>query len=516
MTQVDNKKIAKNTLYMYLRMLVTMVVSLFTTRIVYQALGIDNFGIYNVVGSIIVFFTFINAGLTSATRRYITAELAKGDEESQRNVFNLSLWAHILIAGIILILGETIGLWVVNSLLNLPEDRVFAANVVYQLSVLAALLSVMQAPFSAAITANERMNIYAYLSILDVVLRLSVAFIVMISTDDKLIVYAICIFLVSFLDVGVNLAYCHRFFPMCRYKRPHDKQLLREMFGYMGWQLTGQGMVVLANQGVTVLVNMFFTVAANAAMGVSNQITHIVNNFVTNFQIAFNPQITKLYVSNNYNDLTQLANRCSRISSYLVLMFLVPICFQIHNFLTLWLGEYPLYTIEFCIYTLIAIFIDAISAPLWMILASDTNIKKYQIVLTSIYSLNFIGAYVVLKLGFEPYSVIIVRVVVMSIAVMARLLLVKEKISSFSIIGWLKSIMLNCGKVLIIPAICILLMMQFSIPNMIVELFIYGGISFLSVCLSIYLLGLTQTERAVINSKVKNILINRRNGCDDI
>ena len=506
MANIDNKKIAKNTLYMYLRMLVTMVVSLFTTRIVYQALGIDNFGIYNVVGSIIVFFTFINAGLTTATRRYITAELAQGNVVSQRNIFNLAVWAHILISAIILFLGETVGLWIVNSLLNIPDERMFAANVVYQLSVFAAILSVMQAPFTAAITANERMNIYAYLSILDVFLKLALAYVVMVATGDKLIVYAISVFVVGIIGIFVNRAYCYKAFPMCRYKRPHNKALLKEIFGYMGWQLTGQGMVVLANQGVTVLVNMFFTVAANAAMGVSNQITHIVSNFVTNFQVAFNPQITKLYVSKNHGDLTLLANRCSRISSYLVLLFLIPICFQTHNFLTLWLGEYPQYTIEFCIYTLIAIYIDAISAPLWMILASDTNIRKYQIILTSIYSLNFIGAYIVLELGFEPYSVIIVRVIVMMIAVMARLLLVKEKINSFSVIEWVKSILLNSGKVLVIPAICIVVMMRISIPNMIVELILYSGLSFLSVCLSIYLLGITQSEREMINNKVKSVL----------
>lgn len=506
MTQVDNKRIAKNTLYMYLRMLVTLVVSLYTTKIVYQALGLDNFGIYNVVGSIIVFFTFINTGLTTSTRRYITAELAQGDINSQQNVFNLSLWAHILIAGIILILGETVGLWVVNSLLNIPADRLFAANVVYQLSVFSAIVSIMQAPFTATITACERMNIYAYLSIFEVVFRLAIAYVVLLTSGDKLIIYAICVFIGSILNVFISIAYCYKAFPICRYKRPHNKQLLKEIFGYMGWQLTGQGMIVLANQGVTVLVNMFFSVAANAAMGVSNQITHIVNNFVVNFQIAFNPQITKLYVSKNFDDLTQLVNRCSRVSSYLVLIFLVPICFQLHNFLSLWLGEYPHYSIEFCVYTLIAIFIEAISAPLWMILASDTNIKKYQIVMTSIFSLNFIGSYVVLKLGFEPYSVIIVRVGVMMIAVIARLYLVKEKIRSFSMIEWLKSMVLNSSKILVIPVICTIVMMQYSIPNMIAELFLYGGLSFISVCLSIYLLGLTQTERMLINSKVKNIL----------
>lgn len=506
MTQVDNKRIAKNTLYMYLRMLVTMFVSLFTTRINYQALGIDNFGIYNIVGSVIVFFTFINLGLTTATRRYITAELAQGDEESQQNVFNMAVWAHVLIALVIVILGETIGLWAVNNLLNIPEDRMFAANVVYQLSIFTAVLHVLQAPFTAAITANERMNIFAYISIFEILAKLAVAYGVLYIAGDKLIIYGILLTISSTIVILINRVYCRRSFPMCRYKKPHNRVLLKQMFGYMGWNLAGQGMVVLTNQGVTVLVNMFFTVAANAAMGVSNQITHIVHNFVSNFQVAFHPQITKLYVSKNHSDLIRLANRCSRISSYLVLMFLVPIFFQIHNFLTLWLGEYPDYTVEFCLFTLAAIFIDAISAPLWMILASDTNIKKYQIVLTSIYSLNFVGAYIVLKLGFAPYSVIIVRVGVFVIAVAARLLLVKEKLSSFSLPKWLTSIVWNSIKILIIPVGCIVIMKHFPIQNTILELFIYGGLSFLTICLSIYLIGLTKYERSIINNKILSLV----------
>ena len=487
-------------------MLVTMVVSLYTTRIVFRALGVDNFGIYNIVGSVIVFFTFINSGLTTATRRYITAELAKGDAESQRNVFSLAVWAHILISVIVLVLAETIGLWAVNDLLNIPEDRMFAANVVYQLSVFSAILSVMQAPFTAAITANERMNIYAYLSIFDVVLKLAVAYIVMVVAGDKLIIYGTCIFVVGFLNIAINRVYCYKVFPMCKYMRPHNKPLLKEMFGYMGWNLTGQGVVVLTNQGVTLLVNIFFSVVANAAMGLSNQITNIVNGFVTNFQVAFHPQITKLYVSGSHEDLIGLANRCSRISSYLVLMFIIPIFFQIHNFLTLWLGDYPEYTVEFCIFTLVAIFIDSVSAPLWMILAADTNIKKYQIVLTSIYSLNFICAYIVLKMGFAPYSVIIVRAVVFIIACLARLSLVKEKLSAFSLIDWLVSVLWNSVKVLFIPAICIFTMSRFHISNMIVELIVYSGLSFASMCASIYLLGLHKNERAMINGKIQSII----------
>lgn len=502
MTQVDNKLIAKNTLYMYLRMLVTMVVSLFTTRIVFQALGIDNYGIYNVVGSIIVFFTFINSGLTTATRRYITAEMAQGDEDSQRNVFNLSIWAHLMISGIILVLGETVGLWGVNSLLNIPVERMFAANVVYQLSVFLAVISVMQSPFTAAITANERMNIYAYLSIFDVVLKLVVAYIVMVANGDKLIIYAICIFVVGILNIIANFSYCFKVFPSCRLQKPYNKPLLKEMFGYMGWNLMGQGAIVLTNQGVSVLVNMFFNVAVNAAMGVSNQITSVVTQFVTNFQVAFHPQITKLYVSNNHSDLIGLANRCSRVSSYLVLIFIIPICFQVTNFLSLWLGDYPEYAVEFCVITLVSIFIDSMSAPLWMILSADSRVKKYQIVISSIYTMNFIGSWVVLKLGFPPYSVIVVRVLVYCIAIAARLMLVKEKMPLFPVFLWLREVPLRTVSVAIIPVVLCYLISMLSINGQLWELLIKGGLAFFVSCIAVFFIGMHKNERSFILEKV--------------
>ena len=504
MTQVDNKRIAKNTLYMYLRMLVTMVVSLFTTRINFQALGVDNFGIYNIVGSVIVFFTFINSGLTTATRRYITAELAQGNEESQRNVFSLAILAHILIALIIVVLGETIGLWAVNNLLNIPDDRMMAANVVYQLSIFTAVLNIMQAPYTAAITANERMNIYAYISIFDIFAKLGVAYGVMMIAGDKLIIYGVLLTIASTLVILINRIYCHRVFPMCRYKKPHNRILLKEMFGYMGWSLTGQGAIVLTNQGVSVLVNMFFNVAANAAMGVSNQITGIVTHFVSNFQVAFHPQITKLYVSKNYSDLIGLANRCSRISSYLVLVFVIPICFQVRNFLSLWLGDYPEYAVEFCVITLVAIFIDSLSAPLWMILSADKNVKKYQIVISSIYAMNFVVSWIILKLGFPPYSVIVVRVIVYCVAVAARLLLVKEKVSVFPILKWLKEVPIKTLLVAVIPIASCFLVGMLNISSQLWELLVKGGLAFVVSCIAVFFIGMTRSERNVILERVFN------------
>lgn len=502
----DNKRIVKNTMFMYIRMLVSMAVSLFTARITINALGFDNYGIYNIVGSIIVFFTFLNQGLTTATRRYVTAELANGTPESQQNVFNLSMWAHVGVAGVILIIAETVGLYLVNYVLNIPSDRMFAANVAYQLSVLAALVAVMQVPFTVAITANERMNIYAYISLLGVFCKLGVAYGVLLLPGDKLIVYSILIFLAGFLEVAVYRIYCYRSFPMCKYKRPHGRNLLKEMFGYMGWNLLGQLVVLLTNQGVSFLVNIFYSVIANAAMGISNQITSIVQTFVSNFQTAFNPQITKLYVSKEHDAMNNLAIRSARMSTFLVMIFLIPIFFQIRNFLTIWLGDYPQYAIEFCILTLVAIFIDCTSAPLWMILSSDKDVKRYQITISSIYAFNFIGAWILLALGFPPYSVIIARIAVYCVAIMARLLLVKERVPSYPIKTWFVDVVLGAIKVMAIPVAIMLFVTQYPINNSLVEFFVFSGTAFLLTGVAIYLLGLKASERSFVNNKILSVL----------
>lgn len=507
----NNKRIAKNTLYMYFRMLITLFVSLFTTRIVFNALGVDNYGIYNIVGSIIVFFTFINNGLVTATRRYITAELATGTPESKNNVFNLAIFSHALVSLAILVFSETIGLWIVNHFLNIPSERVFAANIVYQISVFTAIFGIFQAPYMAIITAYEKMSVFAYFSILDVFFKLLVAFLILQTSCDKLVYYAILMMAVAVINQSIYRIYCHHKFEECKFRRPHNRSLLKEMFGFMGWSLAGQGAVVFTNQGVSVLINVFFNVAANAAMGVSNQITNVVSGFVTNFQTAFMPQITKLYVKNEIEEMTRLAIRSSRFSSFLVIIFMFPIFFQIRNFLSIWLGNYPEYVVEFCVLTLIGLLIDSMSAPLWMILGSDKNIRKYQIVISTIYSFNFFGTWALFALGFSPYIALVVRIVVYAVSTIARLLFVREKVCSFSIVRWLRCVWLNAIIVITIPVFLVLVLKGFSIDNQYVELVVNGALMALISIVSVYLLGLTSNERVFFNNKISMILKRLKN-----
>lgn len=501
-TTANNKRIVKNTLYMYFRMAVMLLLSLYTARIVFNALGVEDYGTYNIVGSIIVFFSFLNNGLGNATKRYITSEIASGTDKSRREIFNSTVIAHILIAVVILFLSETIGLWLVNNVLNIPSNRMFAANVVYQLSVFSALLGIVQGPYSSSILAYERMNIYAYFSLFDVLFKLLLVFLIQIIDGDKLIVYAFLIFVIGICNIIIYRSYCYISFPMCKWKMVKDRKLLRELFAYTSWSLFGQGAVVASNQGVSFLINVYYGVVVNAAVGVSNSVTNVVNNFVTNFQYAFNPQITKYYVAQEKSELIKLVWRSSRFSSYLVLIFLLPVCFEAKDILFLWLGDYPKYSIEFCILTMLCIYLEAITAPLWMILCSDSDIKKYQITVSSIFMLNVILSWFLLALGNAPYSVVIVRIVVNIILILTRLFLVEKKIVGFPIIKWLKDVVGTSIVSVIIPFLVTYLVSLINIVNIYLRLFYVGGVAFVITFFSIFYLGLSCEERNYIKLKV--------------
>lgn len=503
----NNRRIAKNTMIMYGRMLIMMFISLYTSRIVFNALGINDFGLYNVVGGIIVFFTFINGGLANATRRYITAELANGDEDTQRNVFNLSILSHIIIAGVILLLAETIGLYIVNTYLNIPPGRMTAANIVYQLSVISAVFSVMQTPFSVTIVAYEKMSIYAYFTILDSIFKLLTAYILTIYLGDTLILYAFLIFGISVINIIIYRIYCYRKFSICRWKRPHNKILLKEMFGFMGWNLTGQAAIVATNQGVSFLINIFYNVAVNAAIGVSNSIVGIVNGFVSNFQIAFNPQIIKLYVTNEYDELVILAQRCTRLTSFLMLIFIIPISFEVKDLLTLWLGDYPQYAPEFCVLTLIAIYFDNLAGPMWMIRNAHKNIKQYQIIVSIIYSMCFWGGWLTLAIGWVPYSVIGVRILVFAFLFFVRVYAVKLLIPKLSISNYVYEVIFKSLLIIIVPIAGMTYFSNIDFGGLFSNIIIKCLVGFALTCLSISIIGLSKTERNYMFAYIKGKIL---------
>lgn len=491
---------------MYSRMFVLMVVSLYTTRVVFNALGIESYGIYGVVGAVIAFFSFINQGLIGASQRYITAELAEGTLDSQKSIFKQSFVSHLIIIGIIFILAETIGLWLVNNILNIPEGRMVAANVVFQTSIFVTLLGVLQSPYMAAIIASEKMSIYAYLSIVDALLKLAVAFIIVKAPDDKLIAYAILIFLISVVDFLIYYVYCKRKILYCCLSSPLDKVRIKSLFGYMGWSLFGQATNIAANQGVTMLVNIFCGVIVNAAIGVSNQVIGTVNSFVGNFQVAFRPQLTKFYVSKDYDSLCKLTSRASRLSAVLLLVFFVPICFALNDFLTLWLGEYPQYTVEFCLLTLICLYVEGIGFPLIVILTSCEDIKKYQIIVSALYTTNVVFSWLFLSLGFVPYIVIIVRLAIGLTILISRIILVVKQKVYFNWSEWTLACVVKPIVAVVLSIGVLLFFRNVTIPDLLPRLLFHAGLAFVVISLFLYILVIERSEKMLAQNWIfKNI-----------
>ncbi len=486
-------------MFMYGRMLILLLIALFTARVVFNTLGIEDYGTYSVVGSIIVFFSFINRGLNSSTSRYITADIAEGNIEKGRKTFNVCLQAHMLIATIIIILAETVGLWCVNYILKIPEGREVAANIVYQFSVFSAVLAVMQSPYGATITAYERMDIYSYFTIVEVIMKLAVIYLVQALTGDKLIIYGILLFCTGLISISFYRIYAIRTFEICKFKWQKDKALLVDIFKFMTWSTLGQAMVVGTNQGASVLVNVYHSVIANAAMGVSNAITSTVSDFVVNFQTAFRPQITKSYVTKDYDYLQNLMIRASKVSSFLVILFLVPIVFEVENVLTIWLGEdYPSLSPAFCRWTLIGLYFEAISAPLWMIMYAQTNIRNYQLVTSSVYSLNFFVGWLIFWLGAAAYQIIVVRCVVFFALIFVRLYYTKTIFPQFSSQAWLLQVLGGGIIIIFVSGIITGIASNVIHANIFQHICIITVISIAISVLLIFYVGLSKSERTML------------------
>lgn len=503
----NSKTIAKNTIFLYMRMLVLMLVSLYTTRVLLKALGIDDYGIFNVVGGLIVMITFIKEGLTGAGRRYIMAELATGDLKSQQVMYTNVVISHLLLCGALIVLGETIGLWFFSHQLNIPEGRFDAAMWVYQFSLLSSLVMIMLSPFNAVIISEEKMSAFAYFSIIDAVLKLVIVWVVMAVDVDKLIVYALLVMGVHVVDYLMYYIYCRKKFEMCRMVRINGTGKLKELFGYMGWTVFGLGANVTSRQGVTMLVNIYFNVAVNAAIGISNMIISTAQQFVSNFQMAFAPQLTKNYIARNCDEVNSLVSRASRYSSFLVLVMLIPISVVISELLEIWLGEYPQYTEEFCILTLICIYFDAMSNPLTTVITADKNIKMYQVFIACVYLMDFLISWSVLFMGALPYCVIVVRALLSITGLIVRLWMMKQKVDGFMARRWLKSI-IGRGMVIVAFSLPLIVLGQLNLfeSSLWFKFIVMGAISLIWVATLIWLIGLTYNERKFVISRVRNVI----------
>jgi len=422
----SNKTIAKNTLFLYFRMILVMGVSLFTSRIVLRELGVSDYGIYSLVGGIVALFGFFNAAMSSATQRYFSFDIGKGDQEKLRKTFSATLSIHAGIALLVLILAETIGLWYVNYKMVFPSERSLAVNVVYQFSIFSFLLGIIQVPYNALIIARERMNVYAYVSILEVILKLIIVFMLVYFGSDKLITYAILTFVVSFIIRMVYQIYCRKNFKESKYKFEYDKQYYRELMSYSGWSLFGNIAAVARGQGINVVLNLFFGTVVNAAYGITLTVQGAVQSFVTNFQIAVNPQIIKNYAKGDLNAMQLLIFRSSKLSFFLFFILSFPIILNTDYILNLWLTVVPEHTVIFIQLAFFYLMIDSISYSLIIAVQATGRIKNYQIIIGTLIFLSLPISYLVLKLGGRPESVYYVLISVTFLTLVFRMFFVKN------------------------------------------------------------------------------------------
>lgn len=499
----NNKRIAKNTLLLYFRMLLTMAVSLYTSRVVLQALGVEDYGIYNVVGTFVAMFTVLSGSLSAAISRFITFELGREDTDRLKRVFSSAVTIQIVLALIIITLAESLGLWFLNHKMVIPIERIEAANWVYQFSILTFCINLISVPYNAAIIAHERMSAFAYISILEVLGKLFVAFSITISPIDKLILYGLLLMLIAVIIRIIYGYYCKRYFEECTYHFYFDKSLLKEMFGFAGWNFIGATSSVLRDQGGNVVINMFCGPAVNAARGIAIQVSHAVQGFVTNFMTALNPQITKSYASGNHDYMMTLIFQGARLSFYILLILSLPVILNAHYILSVWLGIVPEHTVAFVQLTLIFAMSESLANPLVTAMLATGRIRNYQLVVGGLQILNLPVSYLFLRMGYAPEYVFIIAIIISVCCEMARLYMLRGMIK-LPIRQFLQKVYLN---VIIV-----------SVAASILPYFVFKGTdeSFLNllwtsllcvVCtvISILYIGCNKEERIFVTNKLQNI-----------
>lgn len=425
----NNRRIAKNTMFLYFRMMLIMGVSLYTSRIILKALGIEDFGIYNVVGGIVTMFSFINGSLGGATSRYITFELGKKNYERLNKVFNVAFLIHIAIGILIIILAETVGLWFLYEKMSIPANRINAAFWVYQISILTCFFSITQVPYNATIIAHENMKIYALVGIVEVTCKLLIVYLLYLSPLDKLIFYAIMLCLLQVSIMAFYRFYCIRKYKESAFRVYNDKGLYREMFSYAGADLIGNISVLAQGQGLNLLLNVFFGPVVNAARGIAYQVQGAVTQFSTNFMIAVKPQIIKSYAEGNIDEMMTLVKNSSCFSFYLMWIISLPIMLETNYILSLWLGKYPDNTVTFLKLVLLLCLIQTLKTPRTTVFHATGHLKLTNMVVGSILCAAFPLAYVFLKFGMAPESVFWAANISMAVSEIASVIILRRYIN---------------------------------------------------------------------------------------
>lgn len=407
----NSNRLAKNTILLYFRQILIMLVGLYTVRIVLSTLGTEDYGIYNVISGVVVLFSFINNAMVSGTQRFLNYYLGKKDIEKAQDVYSSSLIIYFFVSIIFIIIAETIGLWFVYYKLNIPIQRHSAALIVYQFTIITTVFTIMRVPYNAMLIAYEKMSFFALFSIIEVSLKLVIVFILLVTKFDKLIIYSLLISLIALVITGLYIIYCKRTFKIAHLKKVSNIDFVKEQLCFSGWSFFGSLANVLSVQGTNLVLNMFTNVTINAAMGIANQVNSAVYSFVSNFQTAFYPQIIKTYAENNKKYFLDLISRTSKISFYLLSFIVVPLFVNTNFVLTIWLKDIPNYSVTFVQLILLLSLTEAWNGPLWVSVQATGIIKKYQIIVSSLIILNFPLTVIAFILKAPPESILLIRII---------------------------------------------------------------------------------------------------------
>lgn len=511
----SNKTIAKNTIVLYLRMIVTMIISLYTSRVVLRVLGVEDFGIYHSVGGVVGMFAFINGAMATGSSRFLTAELGTGNFDKLKRTFSTVLTVHFCLAVLFALVLETVGMWFLHNKLIIPENRMSAATFLLHLSALSSLLSITQVPYSASIVSHEKMGIYAYTSITDAVLKLLIVYALTLAPFDQLKFYALLGFIVNVAMLLFYRFYCLKHFPETHYQFVADKKIMKSIISFSGWGLLGSIARMLQFQGSTVLINMFFNPSVVAARAVANQVNATAVHFINSFRTAVNPQIIKRYTGEQKEGSKKLLLETTKLAYYIMLVLALPICFVARPLLYLWLGKVPEHSVAFLQVTIITSLIDVFDISFLSALWAKGRIRENALVSPFVLFAAFPIAYVMFRMGMPPVSIcwaFMVSIIVMGMVVKPMLII---KYVDYTW-GEILPVFVTCGKVTLASAIIptvVFLLFDNQMSNDLIRFLIYVPISVMCVLLSVWTLGLNSRMRDSIMSFASTVL-KRRNHHD--
>lgn len=499
-----NQQIIQNSLYMYLRMGMMTIISLYTSRIVLEQLGVIDYGIYNVVGCIVSMFNFINGAMTNAVQRYLSFEIGKKNFKQANHIFCVAFISHCIIAVLITIIIEAIGPWFIITYMTIPAERIEAAHWVLQCSIFTTIFSIIQVPYNAILISKERMKIYAYFSIIEAILKLIIVYMLLIENLDKLKLYAVLQMIVT---IGILISYriyCTCKFHEAKFHFVRDKKTLKELTNFACWNVLEELAWGLTSQGVNIIINIFCGPSVNAARGLANQVNVIVNRFVQNFQIAVNPQLIKMYATGQITEMKTLLFRSSRFSYYLLFLLSLPLICEMQFILNFWLYKVPEYTIRFCQLVLIGSLVNTFSKLLAQVARAYGKIHKHQLCISSVLTLNFILSYISLRLGYSPIMTYIIAISIQTINLIIRLYFIKS-IINFSIKKFLQKVILPCMKVSFLSMIMPIIFIH-VVNEGIIRFCFSCLISLIAVTCTTYIIGMDTNEHNYIKKQIRTIL----------